>query len=86
MTAAATDTQTQTAVAVAAAADDSQLMIAKLTERNKTQGHLLRSWKQRLREQVTDNQLLAVAVCVVIGQLTAQFGMLNDSSASFSYF
>jgi hypothetical protein len=48
VTAAAAESQT-----VAVAADDSQLqMITKLTERNKTQGHLLRAWKQRLREQV----------------------------------
>ena len=48
VTVAAAESQT-----VAVAADDSQLqMITKLTERNKTQGHLLRAWKQRLREQV----------------------------------
>ena len=55
----------------AAAADDSQLqMITKLTERNKTQGHLLRAWKQRLREQVNKiepcNRLLLLLILLLL--------------------
>ena len=32
--------------------DEARQMIAKLTERNNAQGHLLQAWKQRLKQQV----------------------------------
>lgn len=32
--------------------DEARQMIARLTERNHAQGHLLQAWKQRLKQQV----------------------------------
>jgi hypothetical protein len=32
--------------------DEARQIIARLTERNTAQGHLLQSWKQRLKQQV----------------------------------